>query len=221
MGSRRAEKETISVYIVSNNNLAGKYLVHIIGEDRRIKPTLCKALPRPDTNPSNTIFILDSSSGLYPFSELLRRLQQRYPRSKIIVVNGARSAAELVELLELGVQGFVDQNDVSEGLCEAIHTVALGRLSMPNQIIESYFETIANRKLRRPDNPSATTPREHQVLELVKQRLSNKEIAQMLGVQECTIKYHMSNIFGKLQIASRNDLVQNMESSRVVAELFQ
>jgi len=152
MGSRRAEKETISVYIVSNNNLAGKYLVHIIGEDRRIKPTLCKALPRPDTNPSNTIFILDSSSGLYPFSELLRRLQQRYPRSKIIVVNGARSAAELVELLELGVQGFVDQNDVSEGLCEAIHTVALGRLSMPNQIIESYFETIANRKLRRPDN---------------------------------------------------------------------
>ena len=51
------------------------------------------------------------------------------------------------------------------------------------------------------------TPREIQVLHLVRRRLSNKEIAQLLAICESTVKFHVSNILGKLQVGSRQDLL--------------
>lgn len=50
------------------------------------------------------------------------------------------------------------------------------------------------------------TAREAQILELARQRLSNKEIAIKLNIEVSTVKFHLSNIFSKLQIASRSEL---------------
>ncbi len=51
------------------------------------------------------------------------------------------------------------------------------------------------------------TPRESQILELVKRRLSNKEIAGIRRVQESTVKFHLSNIFSKLRVPNRQALI--------------
>jgi DNA-binding NarL/FixJ family response regulator len=53
------------------------------------------------------------------------------------------------------------------------------------------------------------TAREEEILHFTQQRLSNKEIASLLNIEVSTVKFHLSNIFSKLQIASRSDLWQD------------
>jgi DNA-binding NarL/FixJ family response regulator len=62
--------------------------------------------------------------------------------------------------------------------------------------------------------------RESQVIDLVKRRLSNKEIGEVLNIRESTVKFHLSNIFSKLQVKNRSDLHGKAQLSEVWRKLI-
>jgi DNA-binding CsgD family transcriptional regulator len=64
------------------------------------------------------------------------------------------------------------------------------------------------------------TQRESQVIELVKRRLSNKEIAEILKIKESTAKFHLSNIFSKLQVNRRSELQDKGQLNEVWRKLI-
>jgi DNA-binding CsgD family transcriptional regulator len=64
------------------------------------------------------------------------------------------------------------------------------------------------------------TQRESQVIELVKRRLSNKEIGAILNIQESTVKFHLSNIFSKLQVNRRSELQDKGQVSEIWRKLI-
>jgi DNA-binding NarL/FixJ family response regulator len=66
----------------------------------------------------------------------------------------------------------------------------------------------------------AITQRESQILELVKRRLSNKEIGAVLNIQESTVKFHLSNVFSKLQVTRRSELQAKDELSDIWKQLL-
>jgi DNA-binding CsgD family transcriptional regulator len=66
----------------------------------------------------------------------------------------------------------------------------------------------------------AITQRESQILELVKRRLSNKEIGAVLNIQESTVKFHLSNVFSKLRVSRRSELQAKAELSSIWKQLL-
>ncbi len=107
-------------------------------------------------------------------------------------------------------------------LVQAVHCVAQGNLWISSNVLEAYVRhSITSLKT---DNESPTgqgiTQRESQVIELVKRRFSNKEIGAMLNVQESTVKFHLSNIFSKLQVNRRSELQDKGQVSEIWRKLI-
>ena len=199
-----------TVCVVSSSPLAVQYLVLLLRKTPEFNPMFAEAfLPRSDEFP-NPIFVLDSTCLSLPLSQCVRQLRKRFATAKFIIIDGAQTGTDVVSRVALGIHGLVEQSNVERVLEVAVRAVAKGHLYFPEEILEAY---VKSRALPRPPRSSmgtsSTTPRETEILELVKRRLSNKEIAETLGVQESTVKFHLSNILGKLQLQSRYELCKD------------
>jgi DNA-binding NarL/FixJ family response regulator len=198
-----------AICIISSSPLAAQYLVLLLQSCSELNPMLAEAFfPCSDEFP-NPIFVLDCACLSLPPSECLRRLHKRFGNAKYIVIDGIQTENDAVSRVALGIHGMVEQRDVGSGLEAAVRAVAKDRLYISEGVLEAYVRFSAKPKRNRSSiGISSTTPRETEILELVKRRLSNKEIALTLGVQESTVKFHLGNILGKLQLQSRYDLSQ-------------
>jgi len=121
-------------------------------------------------------------------------------------------------LLTLGVHGFVEHSRVAEALADAVRMVAAGHLWIPKELLQAYVQMNADATRRSAGGFRSLTPREKEVFELVRHRLSNKEIAGVLGVREGTVKYHLSHILAKLRVGGRRELDRKASAARVWEE---
>ncbi len=133
-----------------------------------------------------------------------------------------RAAEHAVYLLALGVHGFVSYAQIDEQLSQAVERVTRGELWFSPSVLEAYARnSIASLKaVSQSPTGQAITQRESQIIELVKRRLSNKEIAEVLHIQESTVKFHLSNIFSKLQVNRRNELQDRGQLSDIWRKLI-
>lgn len=154
------------------------------------------------------VFVLDQWTPGPPLSAflLLHQFGRQYPEARYLVLDKEQSDENIVAMLRLGIHGFVRYEDVAECLLAAVHTLASGRLWVSPQILQAYVRLTAPSNSHDGRVAGATTQRETEIIDLVKHRLSNKEIAGLLRIQESTVKFHLSNIFAKLQIANRQQL---------------
>ena len=191
------------VYIVASSKLAGAYLVQVLSGDATIGAISCEQLPGPPLKSKTMVFVLDNSFAPLPCNESLRLLRDLYPLGRFIVVGDRVADDKLGWLLQAGAHGFVEYTSVVLSLAEAIHAVCRGQMWVSGGMISKIFEPAAI----IPRIPTRLTRRESQVADLVQHRLSNKEIGSILGISECTVKYHLTSIFGKLH-ATRQDLMR-------------
>ena len=110
-------------------------------------------------------------------------------------------------MLYLGLDGLVKvSEDLEQELASAVNTVLDGAVWAPRRLLAEY---VRQTNWLRSDQFLAQfslTPRESQVLQFAIRRFSNKEIGGILGISERTVKFHMSNIFEKLQVSDRQSL---------------
>ncbi len=122
------------------------------------------------------------------------------------MVDRAQPDEEIMLLIRLGFHGFVEHSMVNESLAAAVRTVAAGRLWISDELMHMYMRTAAEGEHSAADRRPLPTSREIEVLELVRQRLSNREIATLLAISESTVKYHLSSILAKFGVSRRRDL---------------
>jgi DNA-binding NarL/FixJ family response regulator len=131
-------------------------------------------------------------------SENVRSLAPRYP-----VLAIASEPARAREALASGARGVVSRRTSGARLSRALDAILEGLV-----VID---EDLAEGALRPPQRPLGShetlTPRELEVLELLASGLSNKEIADRLGVSFHTVKFHVNAILGKLGASSRTEVV--------------
>jgi DNA-binding NarL/FixJ family response regulator len=205
---RRAESaNSLIVCIVEQNALAAEFLLSLLRKDATIRALLLEELCNGVCKAQRPLFLVDNSGLLPPLTELLQRLTARYSGARFLVLDRQGSRDDIVRMLFLGVHGFLEHRAVGESLNQAVRTVFEGGLWFSPEVLHFYVQITARAKRRGAAGPELITPREHQIVELVKRRLSNQEIASMLGVKECTVKFHLSNIFAKFQVSSRRDLL--------------
>jgi len=195
----------IRVCLVEGHPLAARYVSQLVTHDPEFGLVEEQDLGKRGGT-SRAVFLVDPSAGTPDLAKLLRLIRVRHPTSKVILLGPALEPPDLLRSLYLGIEGYVSFSDVPGKLASAIRAVSEGGYWIPPRFLAEYIqqnEVVRKHMLRH----SALTKREQQILELVVRRLSNKEIAGILNVSERTVKFHVSNLFSKLQVHGRRNLI--------------
>ncbi len=196
------------VYLVAPHPLAAEYLRVALRNKSRLRVVSQEELLLDAANGrQDPVFLLDKGSLPSPIAKFLGGLRLRLRYMKIIVLDRDCPAEEQFRLLALGIRGVVAYKDVARKLAAAITEVATGGLWVQREILTQYVAQTM-RDWRPCELPGTLTEREHQVLQLVQRKFSNKEIGAALLVSESTVKFHLANIYGKLGVRSRQSAVE-------------
>jgi DNA-binding NarL/FixJ family response regulator len=151
-------------------------------------------------------FVLRSRNSL----RLIHSIRSTNPRAKIIVMDLAPIQPTLVEYVQAGVAGFVLKDATFRDFIQTIRDVAQGKKVLPPLLTSSLFSEIAAHATGEgKGNPFASvrmTSREREVMELIAEGLSNKQIASRLNLAVDTVKSHVHNILEKLELHTRLEI---------------
>jgi DNA-binding NarL/FixJ family response regulator len=143
---------------------------------------------------------------------LLKVLRKNAPSARVIGMDLIPVQEELVEYVEAGVSGFVLKDATFDDFLRTIRSVANGTNVLPPLLTGSLFSQIVDQATsKRKGNPFALvkmTVREREVIALIAEGLSNKEIAQRLHLAVDTVKSHVHNILEKLALHTRLEIAR-------------
>lgn len=146
---------------------------------------------------------LRNESGLRIVAALARDM----PQVSIIGMGLIPSQLDIVEFVEAGAAGFILKDATVEEALGTIRSVARGMRVLPPQLTGSLFTHVIEQALRKGKGtlPAAVrmTKREREIIVLIAEGMSNKEIAQRLNLSTYTVKSHVHNILEKMALHSR------------------
>lgn len=206
----------IRVYIADDHTLFRKAMVNLLqtfdgvsdvkdAENGKELVALVKELP-PD------VVIVDLQMPVMDGTQTCEFLIPRYPDLKVIILTMHDSEKYILHMMEMGVHAFLLKNTDPDELEKAIHAV-IEKDFYHNDLVASVLRrSMRDRKLaqQRPVFRSQQlTDREIEIVKLVCQELSNKEIGDRLGLSDRTVENHRSRIMEKLGLKSAVGLVRH------------
>ncbi|MDW7681942.1 MAG: response regulator transcription factor, partial [bacterium] len=139
--------------------------------------------------------------------ELMALLQEESPTTKIIAMDIIPDHVDVVEFVKAGGSGFILKNAPLSDWIETIKSVANGEKVLPPILTNSLFTQIVELALKNgqgiPADSVQFTRREREVVNLIAEGMSNKEIAATLHIATYTVKSHVHNILEKLTLNNR------------------
>jgi DNA-binding NarL/FixJ family response regulator len=136
--------------------------------------------------------------------EATRRILRASPELGIIMVTMLEDDASLFAAMRAGARGYVLKGANHHELLQAIRAVAGGQVLFGPAVATRITQFFARPLPGSAEEPLAElSQREREILDLIARHYTNPEIAQQLGISEKTIRNHVSNIFNKLQVATR------------------
>ncbi len=153
------------------------------------------------------VALLDITMSELDGSHVIPIIKQKSPGTKALVLTGATDEATVVKALKAGAKGYLSKNASTSNLIKAIHVVHNDELWIERKLIARFFngDIIADSGEEDPQEKikNTFTPREKDVLRLLMEGLTNKEIANKLFISEKTVKSHLNNVFKKLDVSRR------------------
>lgn len=163
------------------------------------------------------IILLDLGLRSRNSLRLVESVKAKRPGTKIIVMDLAPTQLALVEYVSAGVSGFVLKDATFANFLQTIREVARGEKVLPPPLTSSLFSQIADlATLKGKGNPFKSvrmTKREREVVELIAEGLSNKEIAERINLAVDTVKSHVHNILEKLALHTRLEIASYRHAS--------
>ena len=151
------------------------------------------------------VILLDFDLGPGRVIDFLNEARTEGFSGQVLVVTAGVSGREVVELIQAGVHGILHKHNTQETLCAVIRQVAAGEVFLEKSYLGSVFHDLDQTRLS--DEPHLTD-RDKAVLRLLFQGLANKEIASRLQVSEGAVKSAISQLFQKLGVRTRAQLVK-------------
>jgi DNA-binding NarL/FixJ family response regulator len=156
--------------------------------------------------PGVHVLLIDVSS-IPEWPEAVRKWADAGHRTILIVNGGWGTETSELRALHLGVRGIVHiSQDFLQQLSEAIRLVALGQLFASAEALDAFY--CGTRRLRPQSDTSHLSFREEQVMDLLLKSFSNRRIGAVLGISERTAKFHVCNLLRKLQVRTRQELIE-------------
>jgi len=132
----------------------------------------------------------------------IKRIREKRPKARILVLTNFAGEDMIFPAIKAGAMGYHLKDSSPEAMIDAIRQVNQGVASLHPSIAKRVLEEFRDSdKQKLSEEP--LTQRELEILRLIAQGLENKEIAEQLVISEATVRTHVSNILGKLHLASR------------------
>lgn len=146
------------------------------------------------------VLLLDMEMPLLNGVEVTKQIRKSYPTMAVLALSGYDDRSYILELLQLGVNGYLIKDEAMETIVDAVRGAARGETGWLSRRIAALVTTWMRRD---EDQPSSLTQRELEVLRLVVAGNTNKAIALELHISEKTIEKYLESILRKLGVSSR------------------
>jgi DNA-binding NarL/FixJ family response regulator len=147
----------------------------------------------------------------------MAHLKASRPELRVVVTGMGANDETILKAIVYGSKGYVDEAAPATDLVHAIHVVHQGSIWASRRVLSMFVER-SNDLVRNRTNPSHLTSREREVLQMLVEGRSNKEIGGPLGIEERTVKAHVAKLMRKVGARNRIALsVQAVKCSLVSA----
>jgi DNA-binding NarL/FixJ family response regulator len=142
------------------------------------------------------------------------------PPVKVVALGVREVPSEVIALAEAGVAGYVTRDATLDELVDVVESVARGEMVCSPRIAALLLQHVAAARGRdaRRELDVRLTARENEIVELIDEGLSNKQIAQRLSIQVATVKNHVHNILDKLGVEGRTAAAAHVRRARDVGQ---
>jgi DNA-binding NarL/FixJ family response regulator len=157
-----------------------------------------------------SVAVLDLSMPELNGLEATRQIRKEVPETEVLVFSMYESEQFVRDLLAAGARGYVLKSDVTTQLLIAVETVARHKPFFTSEVAERVLEGFLKLGELSGGEGSASgilTPREREIVQLLAEARSNKEVSTILGISVKTVETHRASIMRKLGISSIVDLV--------------
>jgi DNA-binding NarL/FixJ family response regulator len=204
----------IRILIIEDNRVLRDGLTVMLNEqsDMRVVATIGSGnnvlLKARESKPH--VILLDV--GLKNLNELsvVESARKNLPEAKVIGMGFVPSQSDILEFVSAGASGFILKDATVKEFLQTIRSVTQGEKVLPPSLTDSLFTHVVSLALKNGKGKIASavkmTKREREIIVLIADGLSNKEIAQRLNIATHTVKSHVHNIMEKLALHSRLQL---------------
>jgi DNA-binding NarL/FixJ family response regulator len=155
---------------------------------------------RPD------VAVLDVSMPRMTGLQAAREIRAHVPDTRVVLLSMHDDERYFLEGLEAGAAGYVLKRAADTDLIGAVRTVAAGRTFLSDDAQRALMDEWLEKGSPEPDDP--LTPRELEVVKLIAEAFTNRQIAETLRLSEKTVESHRANVLSKLGMRDRVELVR-------------
>ena len=147
---------------------------------------------------------------------VLRELHREKQPVKVVLLAAALEEEEVLEALRLGVRGMLLKELAPQMVVQCVRKVHAGGQWVEKQAFGRALDTLLRREAGEREAAGVLTPREIEMVGMVAQGLRNKEMSQRLAISEGTVKIHLHNIYRKLKVENRVELILYAQAKHLV-----
>ncbi len=213
----------IKIFVIEDNRLLLNGIVSMINEQKDLKviaaindreDTLSKIFKlKPD------VVLIDLGLRTQNSLEVVKSVRQKSADMKIIVMDLMPVQSDILDFVKAGASGFILKNAMVHDFLKTIRSVVAGEKVLPPHMTNSLFTQIVERAVNvGTHGPNLMdgvrmTKRERQVIELIADGLTNKEIGQILHLSPFTVKSHVHNILEKMTLHTRVQIAKYVHTN--------
>jgi DNA-binding NarL/FixJ family response regulator len=219
-------RKRTDVYLLAENRLLREALLRLLGKKNEVKvvgansysPSVHEEIiaVRPH------IILLDSEGLKFSKTNLISTLTNSLRHLRVVMVDMDSDENTFLMAVRAGVVGYILKDASAQEVLATIRSVASGEAVCPRSLSKTLFQCIAQQKPTSASMSWASdlglSRREQQLVGLLRERLTNKEIAVRLNLSEQTVKNHIHRILRKLGAPNRNSVVRRFESERLMLD---
>jgi DNA-binding NarL/FixJ family response regulator len=163
------------------------------------------------------VVVMDISMPELNGLEALRQIVKIAPRTEVLVLTMHESEDLVREVLEAGARGYLLKSDASRRLVSAIEALRLHKPYLTSRVNEVVLRAYLDGKpLKGETSGGRLTPREREIVQLLAEGMTNKEVAAALSISVKTAETHRTNIMRKLDLHSISELVRYAVRNHII-----
>lgn len=206
----------IDVFLLAENRILREALVRMLGKRDDIRVVGAAGLPSQSLEQISLsgaqVLVTDSAASSAFDLQFIPEIRRNMPELKIVMIGMEVDKGTFLRTIREGVVGYVLKDASALEVVAAIRSVANGEAICPPTLCMTLFKYVSSQWAQVPNvqikRELALTRREQQLLQMLGQGLTNKEIASQLFLSEQTVKNHVHRILRKVGVSGRMEVVE-------------
>lgn len=163
------------------------------------------------------VVLMDIAMPLLNGLEATRQIKSEHPEINVLVLTMYDNEEYFREMLEVGASGYIIKRAAASELVTAIRAVSKGEAVLSPAITRLLLEDYLNHETRSDkEDPNALSAREREVLQLIAEGKTSREIAEILHLSVKTVQSHRTSLMQKLDLHDRGDLIKYAIQKKII-----